>query len=145
MLHDFFDLAQVKLDVDVAQKAGEIVVAEIKDEIKGAFEAVVLRGFGSANLLQVDDVLVFEQLQDLDFAQRRDGKTLLFIFHQDFLESDQRPRLLVSGFEHFAESALTDFREFLILDGDVVAEGIIEGRLLDGGGRRRSGQSDDDG
>ena len=125
LLHDFFDLAQIKLDVDVAQEAGEIVVAEIEDEIERAFEAVVLRGFGSANLLQIDDVLVLEQLQDLDFAQRRDGKTFLFIFHQDFLESDQRPRLLVSGFEHFAERTLTDFREFLILDGDVVAEGIV--------------------
>ena len=102
------------------------MVAEIKDEIKRAFGTTKLLGFGSANFLQVDDIFVLEQLKNLNLPQRRDRKAFLFIFHQDFFESDQRAGFFVSRLEHLAEGALTDFREFLILDANVVAKGIIQ-------------------
>jgi len=134
LLHDFLDLAEIELDVDVAQESGEIVIAEIENEIKGGFEAIVLGRLGAANLLQVDDVVVFEQLQDLDLPQRRDGKSLLFILHQNLLEGDEGSSLFVSRFEYFPESSLADLSKFFVLGRHIVAEGVIQGRLESGRG-----------
>ena len=85
LLHDFLNLAQIELDVDVAEETSEIVIAEIEDEIKGAFKPVILRRLGPANLLEIDDVVVFEQLQDFDLSQSRYREALLFILHQNLL------------------------------------------------------------
>ena len=130
LLHDFFNFPQIEFDVDVAQESGEIVVAEIEDEIEGAFGTIVLRGFRAADFLQVDDVLVLEQLQNLNLSQRRDGETLLFVFHQHFFQGHEGPRFFVSGLEYFAKSSLTDFCQFFVLDGHIVTKGIFHRRFV---------------
>lgn len=100
-LHHLLDLRQGELDVGIAQEAGQVVLTEVKHQVDAAFVAVVQRRygnasqgrkgavtklrrhgsfqrlgwgptFGSADLYQVDHVLVLEQLQDLNFPQSRD-------------------------------------------------------------------------
>lgn len=45
-LHDFLDLRERKLDMSVAEKAGQVVLAEVKHEVDTALAAVVWRGYG---------------------------------------------------------------------------------------------------
>lgn len=44
---------------------------------------VVVGGFAPADLDQVDDVLVAEELQDAYLTEGGDGKTLLLVVHQN--------------------------------------------------------------
>ena len=45
LLHDFLDLAERELHVGVAEQAGEVVFAELKDEIERALVAIVQRSY----------------------------------------------------------------------------------------------------
>ena len=109
LMHDTLDFAERKGDFVIGEKTSQIVVAKIKDQIKGRAIAIDLRGLGPADLNQVDDVLVSEQLQDPDFAEGRDGKALLLIVHQDLFQGHNLVAVLfVLGLEDFTEGALAN-------------------------------------
>ena len=60
LLHHLLNLGQSELDTDIAEQAGQIMFAKVKDQVKGCFVPVV----GSADLNQIDDVFVVELLKN---------------------------------------------------------------------------------
>lgn len=80
-------------------------------QIESSFVPVVL----PANLDEVDNVLVVEQLQDPYFSERSDGEALFLIVHQDLLQRyDLRLVRLESGLEHLAEGSLPNLGHLLV-------------------------------
>ena len=71
LLHDLLDLAEAELDVGVGEQAGQVVLAKVEHQVERRLELVQLRRLGAADLDQVHHVLVVQQLQDADLAQRR--------------------------------------------------------------------------
>ena len=64
------------------------MLTKIKDQIKGGLELVHLSDFGAANLNEVDNILVLEELEDPDFPEGRYGELqenisliIICIFH----------------------------------------------------------------
>lgn len=49
LLYDSFDLAQTEFDVDIGQKAGEVVLAEVENQIKRGPVFVIVRGWNRNN------------------------------------------------------------------------------------------------
>ena len=78
--HDVLDLGQAELDVNVVQQTGQIVIAELENQIE---RSAVLVGvlLCTTNLEQTDHVLVLEQLQYFDFTQCGDRKALFLVLH----------------------------------------------------------------
>ena len=60
LLHHLLDLGQSELHANVAEQAGQVVLAEVKDQVEGGFVPVV----GPADLNQVDYVFVVELLKN---------------------------------------------------------------------------------
>ena len=60
LLHHLLDLLQSELDIEVGKESGEIVLAEVKDQVEGGLVSVV----GSADLDQVHNVVVVQQLEN---------------------------------------------------------------------------------
>ena len=69
LLHDLLLLAEAELDLWVAEQAGQVVLAELEDQVEVALVLVGGAGLGRADLEQADDVVVAQHLQDLDLAQ----------------------------------------------------------------------------
>ncbi len=69
LLHDLLLLAEAELDLWVAEQAGQVVLAELEDQVEVALVLVGGAGLGRADLEQADDVVVAQDLQDLDLAQ----------------------------------------------------------------------------
>ena len=112
LLHHLLYLARAELDVDVAEKAGQVVFTEIKDQVERCLVTTVL----TADLQQVHDVLVVQQLEDPHLSQGRDGETLLLILHQDFLQGNNFLWVgLAPGLEDLPKGALPDLGNLLIL------------------------------
>ena len=42
LLHHLLDLAEVELDVGVAEQAGQVVLGKVKDKVEGGLVAIVL-------------------------------------------------------------------------------------------------------
>lgn len=72
LLHHFLDLAQTELHVHVGQQTSQIVLTEIKDQVKGGPVPICGRSLGAADLDEINDILVLQQLQDADLTQSRD-------------------------------------------------------------------------
>ena len=83
LLHNLLDLAETELHVDVAEQTSQVVLAEVEHEIECGLVPAVL----PADLDEVDDVLMVEQLEDPDLPESSDRKAFLLIFHQNFLQS----------------------------------------------------------
>ena len=64
LLHHLLDLGQGELHTNVAQQAGQIVLAEVKDQVEGCFVPVV----GPADLNQIDYVFVVELLKNANLS-----------------------------------------------------------------------------
>ena len=129
LLHDLLDLAEAELDVDVGEEPGEVVLGKVEDEVERGLVLVGLGRARPADLDQVDNVLVAQELQDLDLAQRRDREALLLVLHQDLLQGyDLGLVLAILGLEHLPEGALTDLGQLLVL-GDLRA--VLEVVQLD--------------
>ena len=112
LLHHFLYLSGAELDVDVAEKASEIVFTEIKDQEECCLVTTIL----TADLQQVHDVLMVQQLEDSHLSQGRDGEALLLVLHQNFLEGDYlSPVCPTSGFEDLPECSLSNLGNLLIL------------------------------
>ena len=60
---------------EVGEEPGEVVLAEVKDEVEEGAVAVEVRGPAPADLDQVHDVLVVQQLQDAHLPGGGDGVT----------------------------------------------------------------------
>ena len=65
LLHHLLNLGQSELDTDIAEQAGQIMLAKVKDQVEGCFVPVV----GSADLNQIDDVFVVELLKDTNLPE----------------------------------------------------------------------------
>lgn len=74
LLHHFLDLSQAELDHHVGEEASQIVLAKVKHQVEGGSVAIVARGFGTTDFYEINDVFVFEQLQDTDLAEGCDGE-----------------------------------------------------------------------
>lgn len=74
LLHHLLDLAQTELDHDVGEQPGQVVFAEVKDQVECGSVAVVGRGLGPTYFYEIHYVLVLEQLQDPDLSQGGDGE-----------------------------------------------------------------------
>ena len=126
LLHYTLDLAQRELDIEVREQPCQVVLTEVKDEVKGGLVPVELAGLAAAYLNQVDNVLVVEKLQYPALSQRRDGEPLLLVVHEDLFQCDDLgPVLLVPGLEDLAKGPLADLGQLLVL-GDLLAEGEVE-------------------
>ena len=79
LLHDALDLAEGELDLAVGEEAGEVVLAEVEDEVEGGAVLVQLGGPAPADLDQVHDVLVVQQLQDLHLSVVANGRFLVMV------------------------------------------------------------------
>ena len=66
LLHHLLDLGQGELHTNVAQQAGQIVLAEVKDQVEGSFVPVV----GPADLNQIDYVFVVELLKNANLPDK---------------------------------------------------------------------------
>ena len=64
LLHHLLDLRQRELDIDIAQQASKVVLAEVKDQVEGCFVSVV----GPADLDQIDNVFVVELLKNANLS-----------------------------------------------------------------------------
>ena len=62
LLHHLLDLLQGEFDIEVAEEAGQVVLGEVEHEVEGGLVAAVR----PADLDQVDDVVVVEELEDAD-------------------------------------------------------------------------------
>ena len=112
LLHHLLDLGQGELHTNIAQQAGQVVLAEVKDQVERCLVTTIL----TADLQQVHDVLVVQQLEDPDLSQGRDGETLLLILHQDFLQGNNFLWVgLAPGLEDLPKGALPDLGNLLIL------------------------------
>ena len=90
LLHHLLDLPEVELDVGVAEQASQVVLGKVKDQVEGGLVPIVLARLSfqvkyegcipcfilisnqdlcSANLDEIDNVLVSEQLQDPDLPE----------------------------------------------------------------------------
>lgn len=74
LLHDLFNFAQTEFDIGIGQQTGQIVLTEVKDQIKGGFEFVELSDFRPADFYQVDHIFVLEELEYSNFSQSSDWK-----------------------------------------------------------------------
>ena len=83
LLHNLLYLAETELHVDVAEQTSQVVLGEVEHEIECGLVPAVL----PADLDEVDDVLMVEQLEDPDLPESSDRKAFLLIFHQNFLQS----------------------------------------------------------
>ena len=83
LLHNLLDLTETELHVDVAEQTSQVVLAEVEHKKECGLVPAVL----PANLDEVDDVLMVEQLEDPDLPESSDRKAFLLIFHQNFLQS----------------------------------------------------------
>lgn len=55
-----------------------------------------------------------QHFEELDLSQRRDGKTILLIVHQDFLEREDLARYPVLRLVHFTKCALAELLHHFI-------------------------------
>ena len=92
LLHHLLDLAEVELDVGVAEQARQVMLSKVKDQVEGRLVAIVLARLSlpnkyesfilifffflfsnqdlcSANLDEIDNVLMSEQLQNSDLPK----------------------------------------------------------------------------
>lgn len=65
LLHHLLDLRQGELHTNIAEQAGQIVLAEVKDQVEGCFVSVV----GPADLNQIDYVFVVELLKNANLPK----------------------------------------------------------------------------
>jgi hypothetical protein len=113
--HVAFDLRFQKLDVGVVEESRQIMIHVRRDHIEyRTFPALGLGPF-YCHLFQSQDIVVRQHLQKLDLAQRSDGKAVLFVVHQNFLQrvdaaSNSMPRLV-----HFTKSSLAELLQHLVL------------------------------
>ena len=113
--HVAFDLCFLKLDVGVVEKAREIVIHVGSDHVENrAFPALSLGSF-YCHLFQLEDIVVREHLQQLDFSQRCDRKAVFLVVHQDLLEREDIARDPVSRFVHLTKSYLAELLHHLVL------------------------------
>ena len=70
------------------KQAHQIVVHELKDQVERAFlfAKVFCVLLVSHDLLQIDDVFVFELSQNLDLSHSCDGESLLLVFQTNLLQ-----------------------------------------------------------
>ena len=88
LLHHLLDLAEVELDIGVAEQASQVVLGKVKDQVEGRLVPIVLarlsfqinmfsldifkfsnKDLCSANLDEIDNVLMSEQLQNSDLPK----------------------------------------------------------------------------
>ena len=81
LLHHLFDLTKAKLDIYVTEEPRQVVLTEVEHKIESCFVPTVL----PADLDEVDNVLVVQQLQDPYLPQSSDREAFFFVFHQHFL------------------------------------------------------------
>jgi hypothetical protein len=113
--HVAFDLRFLKLDVWVVEESREIVIHVGGDHVENrAFPTLSLRSF-YCHLFQLEDIVVREHLQQLDFSQRCDRKAIFLIVHQNLLEREDIARDSVSRFVHLTKSSLTELLHHLVL------------------------------
>jgi hypothetical protein len=85
LLDDLLDFAEGELNVDIGQQPSQVVITEIEHQVEGAPVFVVVISLRPADLEQVDNVFVLEQLEDFNFSQCSNRETFLFVVHQYFL------------------------------------------------------------
>ena len=87
LFDDTLDLRQGESHLVVGQKASQVVVAKVKDQVKSRLEPVDDGGLGAADLNQVDNVVVAKLLKDSHLQKekvivlvlgRRDTNTRLY-------------------------------------------------------------------
>ena len=80
LLHNLLDLAETELHVDVAEQSSQVVLGKVEHEIECGLVPAVL----PADLDEVDNVLMVEQLEDPDHPESIDKEAFLLIFDQNF-------------------------------------------------------------
>jgi hypothetical protein len=76
LLHDLFDFTKTEFHIRIGKETSQVMFTEIKDEVESGFKLVHLGGFRSANFYQIDNILMFEQLEDADLSQGSNGELL---------------------------------------------------------------------
>jgi hypothetical protein len=113
--HVAFDLRFLKLDIWIVEEAGQIVIHIWCDHVKyGAFPAFSLWPF-YRHLFELQDIVMRQHLQQLDFSQRRDRKAVFLIVHQNLFEREDATSNPVSRLVDFAKSSLAELLHHLVL------------------------------
>lgn len=112
--HVALDLRLREMDVWVVEETREIVVHVGHNHVQnGAFPAL---GLGSLDrhLFQLQDVVVGQHLQQLDFPQRRDGKSIFLVVRQDLLQREDLAGADMAGFMDFSKRSLAQLLQHFV-------------------------------
>jgi len=102
-------------DFWIVEKAREIVVHIRGDHVEnGALSPLGPRSLDS-HLFQLQDVLVREHFEQLNFSQRCDGESVLFVVHQDFFEGKDVARRKLARLVDFTKSTLSELLHHLVV------------------------------
>jgi hypothetical protein len=113
--HVALDLGFLELDVRVVEKAREVVVHVRRDHVQDGPLPSLGLGPLHRHLLQLQDVVVRQHLEQLDLPQRRDGKAVLFVVHEDLLHGVDVARDSMARLVHLSKSALAELLHHLVL------------------------------
>ena len=95
--------------VHVVEQRGEILLAIFHNKKYG------VEATAHHNLLELDDVSMFDVEQKINFSQARYRDAVFFLFHADAFEGYDFVRLDVAGSVDYSVGSLTDAVEFLVL------------------------------
>jgi hypothetical protein len=113
--HVALNLRLLELDVGIVEEAREIVIHVRGDHVEyRAFPALRFGSFNS-HLFQPQDIVVTQHLQQLDLAERGDGKSILLIVHQNLLQRIDAASNAMARFVHFAKSSFAELLHHFVL------------------------------
>ena len=75
LLHHLLDFSHRELHADVAEQSRKIMLAKFEDQIEGRLAFAI----GSANLDQIDNILVFQLLQNANFSEKCEDQNNRFV------------------------------------------------------------------
>ena len=58
LLHHFLDFSQAELDIDIGEETSQIMFTEVKHQVKCGLVPVVLAGFCTADLNQINNIFM---------------------------------------------------------------------------------------